>query len=191
MTQPAKKQIETSLPAEVVMTWYQITLSAIGDAVLTTDPEGRITYMYPVAEELTGWVADEAHGQTLEAFFRIASEKDGRVGGTAGAESDRRRPGPRQGESHLTDLEGRHRAVDCRQRGAGPGRVGRAHRRGDGLQRRERVDDASTCTRVRAYVVIASMAHPSAAKRLERGPADPSIATRHKPRPAVSRSELE
>ncbi len=77
MAQPAEKQIETSLPAEVVMTWYQITLSAIGDAVLTTDSEGRITYMNPVAEYLTGWVADEAHGQPLEEVFRIASEETG------------------------------------------------------------------------------------------------------------------
>jgi hypothetical protein len=41
MSNAAEKQTESSLPAATVMTWYQVTLSAIGDAVLTTDPEGR------------------------------------------------------------------------------------------------------------------------------------------------------
>jgi PAS domain-containing protein len=52
MSNAAEKQPEPSLPASTVMTWYQVTLSAIGDAVLTTDPEGRVTYMNPVAETL-------------------------------------------------------------------------------------------------------------------------------------------
>ncbi|XBH02856.1 PAS domain-containing protein [Singulisphaera sp. Ch08] len=54
MSSAAEKHPEPSLPTSTVMTWYQVTLSAIGDAVLTTDPEGRVTYMNPVAESLTG-----------------------------------------------------------------------------------------------------------------------------------------
>ena len=38
----------------------QITLQSIGDAVITTDSEGRIDYMNPVAESLTGWESREA-----------------------------------------------------------------------------------------------------------------------------------
>ena len=75
MSNPAEKQPEPGLPASSVMTWYQVTLSAIGDAVLTTDPEGRVTYMNPVAESLTGWVAGEAHGRPLEDVFRIVNEE--------------------------------------------------------------------------------------------------------------------
>src|SRR5437763_13440587 len=75
MSDVAEKQLEANLSDATVMTWYQVTLSAIGDAVLTTDPEGRITYMNPVAESLTGWVAAEAHGQTLEDAFRIVDEE--------------------------------------------------------------------------------------------------------------------
>ena len=55
--------------------WYQVTLAAIGDAVLTTDPDGRVTYMNPVAETLTGWSAAEALGKRLEDVFRIVNEE--------------------------------------------------------------------------------------------------------------------
>src|SRR5688500_1508958 len=55
--------------------WYQVTLAAIGDAVLTTDPDGLVTYMNPVAETLTGWPAAEALGKHLEDVFRIVNEE--------------------------------------------------------------------------------------------------------------------
>jgi PAS domain S-box-containing protein len=55
--------------------WYHVVLSAIGDAVLTTDPDGLVTYMNPVAESLTGWPAAEAHGKRLEDVFRIVNEE--------------------------------------------------------------------------------------------------------------------
>ena len=51
------------------------TLASIGDAVLTTDTEGRITSLNPVAESLTGWSSAEAMGQPLETVFRIENEE--------------------------------------------------------------------------------------------------------------------
>ncbi len=51
------------------------TLRSIGDAVITTDAEGRVTFMNPVAESLTGFKEDEARGQALEQVFRIVSEE--------------------------------------------------------------------------------------------------------------------
>ena len=50
------------------------TLASIGDAVITTDLEGRITIMNAVAESLTGWTTAEAMGQLLDAVFRIVNE---------------------------------------------------------------------------------------------------------------------
>jgi len=47
-----------------------ITLSSIGDAVLTTDEMGRITRLNPVAEELTGWKEHEAIGQDANEILR-------------------------------------------------------------------------------------------------------------------------
>ncbi len=52
----------------------RITLASIGDAVITTDHEGRITYLNAVAESLTGWKHTEAAGQPLDAVFRIVNE---------------------------------------------------------------------------------------------------------------------
>src|SRR6266545_3804786 len=49
----------------------RITLASIGDAVIATDMQGRITLMNPVAEALTGWRGDAARGQKLDAVFRI------------------------------------------------------------------------------------------------------------------------
>jgi PAS domain S-box-containing protein len=51
----------------------QITLHSIGDAVITTDVEGRVTSMNAVAESLTGWTKSDGVGRPLDAVFRIIS----------------------------------------------------------------------------------------------------------------------
>jgi PAS domain S-box-containing protein len=54
--------------------WFQVTLSSIGDAVITTDIQGRVTFLNPVAEAMTGWTAAEAVGQPLPTVFNIVNE---------------------------------------------------------------------------------------------------------------------
>ena len=49
----------------------RITLSSIGDAVISTDAEGVITFLNRVAETLTGWTQDEAVGRPLLDVFNI------------------------------------------------------------------------------------------------------------------------
>ncbi|MBV8497026.1 MAG: EAL domain-containing protein, partial [Gammaproteobacteria bacterium] len=52
----------------------QVTLQSIGDAVLSTDAEGRIDYINPVAETLTGWSLAEARGQPIGAVLKLINE---------------------------------------------------------------------------------------------------------------------
>lgn len=54
---------------------FSTTLGSIGDGVIATDAEGRVTFMNPEAERLTGWRSDEARGKPLGEVFRILNEK--------------------------------------------------------------------------------------------------------------------
>jgi diguanylate cyclase (GGDEF)-like protein/PAS domain S-box-containing protein len=49
----------------------QVTLNSIGDAVVSTDVSGRVTYLNLVAEDLTGWSQLEAAGHPLEEVLQI------------------------------------------------------------------------------------------------------------------------
>ncbi len=50
------------------------TLSSIGDGVIVTDAQGRISFLNPVAERLTKWKTAEASGQPVSIVFRILNE---------------------------------------------------------------------------------------------------------------------
>jgi PAS domain S-box-containing protein len=59
--------------------WLRVTLSSIGDAVITTDTSGRVTFLNPVAQSLTGWTLDEASGVPLDTVFNIVNEETHRT----------------------------------------------------------------------------------------------------------------
>jgi two-component system cell cycle sensor histidine kinase/response regulator CckA len=50
---------------------YATTLGSIADAVIAADAGGRVTYLNPVAESLTGWKAEEARGRPFAELFRV------------------------------------------------------------------------------------------------------------------------
>jgi PAS domain S-box-containing protein len=52
----------------------RVTFISIGDAVITTDAQGRVTLLNPVAEQMTGWRNAEALGQPLPVVFHIVNE---------------------------------------------------------------------------------------------------------------------
>ena len=52
-----------------------VTLKSIGDAVITTDAEGRVIYLNPVAEQFTGWLQEEACGHPVDEIFRIINKE--------------------------------------------------------------------------------------------------------------------
>lgn len=58
--------------------WVRITLSSIGDAVISTDAEGRVTFLNGVAESLTGWSTADAAGRPLSEVFHIINQLDRR-----------------------------------------------------------------------------------------------------------------
>ncbi len=80
--------------------WLRITLAGIGDAVMSTDAEGRVTFMNGVAEALTGWTQAEALGRPLPEVFHIVNER------TRGRASARVTRAPRQSaEGFLIPVE--------------------------------------------------------------------------------------
>ena len=56
---------------------WTATLGSIGEAVIATDSEARITFLNPVAAALTGWPAEEALGQPIGNVLKLINEKSG------------------------------------------------------------------------------------------------------------------
>ena len=54
--------------------WLAVTLASIGDAVIVTDTQGRVTFVNPVAASVTGWPEAEALGKDITAVFQIINE---------------------------------------------------------------------------------------------------------------------
>ncbi len=52
-----------------------VTLNSIGDAVIATDAEARITLLNPLAEQLTGWLQAEATGRPVDEIFNIINKE--------------------------------------------------------------------------------------------------------------------
>lgn len=52
----------------------EVTLNSIGDGVITTDVNGQIQFMNPIAEYLTGWDLDEARNMDITSIFQIYDE---------------------------------------------------------------------------------------------------------------------
>jgi two-component system cell cycle sensor histidine kinase/response regulator CckA len=91
----------------------RVTLASIGDAVVTTDDQTRITFMNTVAEELTGWNTESAQGKPIDEVLILVRESDSviienpvihalRTGTTAGMEN----------HTVLVSREGRRIPVD-------------------------------------------------------------------------------
>ncbi|MEH2218826.1 MAG: EAL domain-containing protein [Nostoc sp.] len=55
--------------------WLTTVLKSIGDAVITSDASGTVTFMNPIAEVLTGWNYSDAFGKEATEVFNIAPEK--------------------------------------------------------------------------------------------------------------------
>ena len=72
-----RKRAESRLVAE--KEWLRVTLGSIADAVITLDTEGRVSYLNPVAETLTGWRSDEAIGVASGSVFNVVDKHSGQA----------------------------------------------------------------------------------------------------------------
>ena len=71
----ARMAAEQALYAEKELA--QVTLASIGDAVVTTDADGRVTFFNPVAERLTGWSNAAASGRLVGEVLHLVHEDTG------------------------------------------------------------------------------------------------------------------
>lgn len=70
-----RKHAETQIASQHAL--MRVTLDSIGEAVITTDPNGVIQWLNPVAAQLTGWQLSEARGQHIDAVFQVIHEDSG------------------------------------------------------------------------------------------------------------------
>ena len=68
----SKEKEQNNLFAEKELA--QVTLKSIADGVITIDAWGKVKYLNPVAERLTGWQAQEAQGRPVVEVFKIINE---------------------------------------------------------------------------------------------------------------------
>ena len=103
-----RKRAAAALAAQ--QEWFRVTLASIGDGIIASDAEGRVTYMNGIAETLTGWTNESAQGMPLADVFQIVNETTRRADREPGGarHSIGTHPGP--GKPHGADQPRRQRA---------------------------------------------------------------------------------
>lgn len=69
------RQLEAQQRVQEQREWLEVTLASIGDAVVTTDVQGRVTYLNPLAEELTACTLAHARHEPLESLISLVHEQ--------------------------------------------------------------------------------------------------------------------
>src|SRR3546814_14460219 len=62
-----RRQLEQQLIAEKARA--QETLRALAAGGITVNPDGSVDYLNPAADQILGWSADNAHGQSVHRYF--------------------------------------------------------------------------------------------------------------------------
>lgn len=70
-----KSRTENEL--KITKNWLQTTLASIGDGVIVTDADGKVSFMNAVAEKMTGWLLTDAVNFPLSEIFKIENELTG------------------------------------------------------------------------------------------------------------------
>jgi PAS domain S-box-containing protein len=74
--QIALRRHEREMLANTLQQWLANTLNSLGDATITTDRQGCITFMNSIAEALTGWTQDEALGERVNQVLPLLNLKN-------------------------------------------------------------------------------------------------------------------
>jgi PAS domain S-box-containing protein len=98
--------------ASEVRDLLKTTLFSIGDAVLVTDRQGRVSYLNRVAESLTGWKEAQASGHTVREVFQIADEMTGELAENPVERILRGGPRAHSGNAILRTRDGREIPID-------------------------------------------------------------------------------
>jgi PAS domain S-box-containing protein len=75
----AHRQRRASVAQKIERQRFETTLASIGEGVIATDTQSRLTFMNPVAAELTEWSPSEAMGQPVDSVFVICDQDTGAV----------------------------------------------------------------------------------------------------------------
>jgi PAS domain S-box-containing protein len=106
----SRKRTEAAVAAQEA--WFRTTLDSIADAVIASDPRGRVTYLNAAAEALTGWTAAAAVGQSLDLVFRTVDERSRRpLPSPAATARQTGRPATVDAGIVLLSRDGRGRAI--------------------------------------------------------------------------------
>ncbi len=73
--QHLRAEIEQQQQLKQSREWFQITLKSLAEAVVATDEGGRISFINPVAQQLTGWEYHAAHGRPFSEVVRLSEER--------------------------------------------------------------------------------------------------------------------
>ena len=74
--------------------WFTAAIKSIGEGVITTDQETKVTFLNPAAEALTGWKMEEAAGRPLGEVFQVDQEGELRAASHTGPAFTERRGCP-------------------------------------------------------------------------------------------------
>ena len=75
LEQAHQRDVESTRELSGISERLDITLRSIGDGVISTDVDGKVTLMNDVAIDMTGWPADRAHATKASEVFHIINEK--------------------------------------------------------------------------------------------------------------------
>ena len=106
---------QTNLTLQVSEERLAVTLNSIGDAVITTDAESRVTLLNPLAEKLTGWTKAEALGRPVDEVFHIINQETRLPSPHPGQGNPGARHHTGPGQPHHRDSTQWQRMCHCRQ----------------------------------------------------------------------------